>query len=210
MNPAVSNLEIHDGLRPELIEDALRMSYEAFSRKFSIGFRGHHDYVRLFRDQVNHRNCITATVDGRLAGILTIQTNSQDFYGFSICDAFVRFNPIRVLRIMFNIAIFALEERPKDNEFVVDTLVVDTQYRGMGIGTELMAHAEKSAAAMGKGRMTLNVIHENEGAMRLYERIGYRKISTHTGIAGCRFKHLFGTRAVHKMQKPVERAVGSD
>lgn len=210
MNFATRNVEIHNGLQPDLTDDALRISYEAFSRKFSIGFRDHHDYVRLFRDQVNHRSCITATVDGRLAGILTIQTNSQDFYRFSIGNTFTRFNPIRALRIMLNIAIFALEERPKDNEFVVDTLVVDTQCRGMGIGTELLVHAENSAAAMGKSQMTLNVVHENEGAMRLYERIGYGTIATHTGIGGCRFQHLLGTRAVHKMQKPVDRAVGSN
>ena len=204
-----SNVVIHDGLRPEHTEDALRISYEAFSRKFSIGFRNQDDYVRLLRDQVDHRSCITATVGGRLAGILTIQTDSQDFYGLSVTKTFARFNPIRAARILLNLAIFALEARPKDNEFVVDTLVVDPECRGMGIGTKLLAHAEKAAAAMGKNRMTLNVIDENQGALRLYERLGYKKVATQssTGLFG--FIRLLGTRAIHKMEKSINRTSAS-
>ena len=204
-----SKVVIHDGLPTEHTEDALRISYEAFNRKFSIGFRNQEDYVRLFRDQVNHRSCITATVGGRLAGILTIQTNAQDFYGFSFSKSFARFNPIRATRILLNLAIFALEARPKDDEFVVDTLVVDSECRGMGIGTKLLAHAEKSATTMGKNRMTLNVIDENQGAFRLYERLGYRKVATQSSTGLYRFIRLLGTRAIHKMEKPINRTGAS-
>ena len=205
-----SNVAIHDGLQPQHTEDALRISYQAFSRKFKIGFRNHHDYVRLFRDQIDHNSCVTVTVDGRLAGILTIQTKSQDFYGLSLGKTFARFNLIRASRILLNLAIFALEARPKDDEFVVDTLVVDEQCRGMGVGTKLLAHAEKTAATIGKQRMTLNVIDENRGAMRLYERLGYRKIATQTGTGLYSFIRLMGTRAVHKMEKHIHRTSKSD
>ena len=200
---------IHDGLQSEHTEDALRISYEAFSRKFSFGFRNRRDYVRLFHDQVDHPHCITATVDGQLAGILTIQTNSHEFYGFSVGKTFARFNPIRAMRIMLNLAIFALESRPTDDELVVETLVVDARFRGMGIGTRLLTHAEHTATKMGKQRMTLDVIDENEGARRLYERLGFRKIAMTEGIGPLRLSHIMGTRAVHKMEKPINRTSAS-
>ena len=46
--------------------------------------------------------------------------------------------------------------------------------RGYGLGTRLMAHAEKDLAERGFHEVTLNVAEENEGALRLYKRLGYR------------------------------------
>lgn len=37
--------------------------------------------LRLFRDSVDTTSCLSAVVDGRLAGILTIQTADREFKG---------------------------------------------------------------------------------------------------------------------------------
>lgn len=47
-------------------------------------------------------------------------------------------------------------------------------HRGRGIGTALMAEAEKLARARGIHRMELEVFEKNEGAMRLYEKFGFQ------------------------------------
>jgi GNAT superfamily N-acetyltransferase len=53
-----------------------------------------------------------------------------------------------------------------------DFIVVEAQ-RGRGIGTAIMAAAESMAAERGLHRMTIGVGVENEGARRLYGRLGY-------------------------------------
>lgn len=190
-------VEISDGLDREQIDDALRISFDAFKLKFRIGFRSTDDYVRLFHDQVNTENCITATVDGELSGILTINTRGREFYKFSIAKLFARFNPLQACRILFNMAVMALDSRPSADVFVVETLVVDSRFRGMGIGTKLLHHAETTAAKLGKRKMSLGVIDENDGARRLYERCGYKLTNTHRG---CPLQFV-GTRAIHTMEK---------
>lgn len=200
MHPPDSNqhtVEIHDGIERDQIVDALRISYDAFALKFRIGFRNADDYVRLFHDQVNAQNCITATVNGELSGILTINTRGREFYKFSIVKLLARFNPIRASRILFNLAIMALEGRPSFEVFMVETLVVDSRFRGMGIGTKLLAHAETVAAAFGKRKMVLDVIDENDGARRLYERCGYKVTKSQRGFP----LQLVGTNGLHTMEK---------
>lgn len=46
--------------------------------------------------------------------------------------------------------------------------------RGHGLGTWLMDHTEQDLAQRGFREITLNVAEENEGAMRLYKRLGYK------------------------------------
>jgi GNAT superfamily N-acetyltransferase len=47
-------------------------------------------------------------------------------------------------------------------------------FRGLGIGSALIAHLERWAAHHGVERMILNVSEANEGAIRLYHALGYR------------------------------------
>lgn len=194
-----STITVRDGLNTNHVEDALRISYDAFKLKFRIGFRNADDYVRLFRDQVNIDRCITATVNGELGGILTVNTRGNEFYKFSVVKLFSRFSPFQACRILFNLAVMALDGRPDADEFVVETLVVHPDFRGMGIGTKLLQRAEAVAATLGKHRITLGVIEENDGARRLYERCGYKLTNTQRGFP----LQFIGTSAVHTMEKSV-------
>jgi GNAT superfamily N-acetyltransferase len=47
-------------------------------------------------------------------------------------------------------------------------------WRGHGIGTVLIDHVERWAASRGVQRMLLNVSAANDGAIRLYQSLGYR------------------------------------
>jgi aminoglycoside 6'-N-acetyltransferase len=53
------------------------------------------------------------------------------------------------------------------------SIVVAPEWRGHGVGTELMAAAEAWARTAGAERMTLGMDAANTGARRLYERLGY-------------------------------------
>lgn len=57
----------------------------------------------------------------------------------------------------------------------VSDLAVFPEFRGRGIGTLLLAAAEERAWALGLARLSLTCFERNEGALRLYLRLGFRE-----------------------------------
>ena len=192
------NVEIKEGIEPQHVEDALRILHEAFARKLRHGFRDADDMVRLFHDGVDRTSCYSAIVDGRCLGVLTWSTRGREFYRFSARGLLTRFSPWRALRILFNSVL--LLDSPAADELIVESIAVSPAARGLGLGTLLMERAEARACAMGKRRLSLGVIGENEGAIRLYERLGYRITRT---MSGFWVRLATDSEIVHRMEKPL-------
>ena len=193
-----AEIEVVEGIDETHVDAALRVAYDAFAEKFRIGFRNADDLVRLFRDSVDPTSCISATADGQFAGFLAFQTSCQEFYHLNPMAVFTRFSPPRAVRILINLVLLADRVRP--DEFIVDSLAVDRSARGMGVGTALMRRAERMARSMGKRTMSLGVIGENDGAIRLYERLGYRTTRTWRGFL---IRLAAGSSEVRRMEKPI-------
>ena len=192
----MGNVEIVEGIEADSVDAALRVAYDAFAKKFRLGFRDADDLIRLFRDSVDRNSCFSATVDGRFAGILTFKVNSQEFYHLSLAALFTRFTPVRAVRMLGNLLL--LSEGIGPDEFIVESLAVDPSIRGLGIGTALMQAAEAKARDTGKRTMSLGVITENEGAIRLYQRLGFTTTRTWRGFL---VRLASGSAAVHRMEK---------
>jgi ribosomal protein S18 acetylase RimI-like enzyme len=56
----------------------------------------------------------------------------------------------------------------------IQDVFVREELRGRGIGTELSLAAERLAAERGYDRISISASVSNEGALRLYRRLGYR------------------------------------
>jgi ribosomal protein S18 acetylase RimI-like enzyme len=54
--------------------------------------------------------------------------------------------------------------------------------RGRGLGEALLSAAERTALARGCQRLRLEVRQDNAGAIRLYERLGYRRFGAYSGF----------------------------
>ena len=63
----------------------------------------------------------------------------------------------------------------------VSSICVRQEERGQGIGSELMARAEKWAAAQGASDVRLNVWAFNQSALALYKELGYEVRSLSLG-----------------------------
>ena len=192
------NVEIAEGIEPQHVEDALRIVYDAFDRKLRHGFRDADDLVRLFHDSVDRTSCYSAIVDGRCLGVLTWSTRGREFYQFSARALLTRFSPWRALRILFNSVL--LLDTPAADELIVESIAVSPSARGLGLGTLLMERAEARAHELGKRQLSLGVIGENEGAIRLYERLGYRITRTQRGFW---VRLATDSEIVHRMEKPL-------
>ena len=188
-------VRIVEGIDERYVDDALRVAYDAFAKKFRIGFRNADDLIRLFRDSVDRTSCLSATVDGRFAGILTFQTAGREFYHMDTMAVLTRFSPPRAVRVLLNLLL--LDEGARPDELIVDSLAVDCSYRGMGIGTALMRNVEERARLMGKSTMSLGVIGGNEGAIRAV-RTARLQDDSHLARPPCAACHRFVGAASHR------------
>jgi [ribosomal protein S18]-alanine N-acetyltransferase len=59
------------------------------------------------------------------------------------------------------------------DEIHINNVAIRPSLRGQGIGTGLMQHVFAEAKRLGARRATLEVRASNEGALRLYERLGF-------------------------------------
>jgi ribosomal protein S18 acetylase RimI-like enzyme len=69
-----------------------------------------------------------------------------------------------------------LDEPPGDYAFITD-LIVREPFRRRGFGAALLREAERWAAAAGATDLRIGVLSDNEDAMRLYRRVGFKPYS---------------------------------
>lgn len=74
------------------------------------------------------------------------------------------------------IAFLSVEVHHEAKEFIyLDDLSVAEPYRGQGIGTALIRQAEEYAKSISIPNIVLHVEKNNLQAMRLYERLGFKR-----------------------------------
>lgn len=61
------------------------------------------------------------------------------------------------------------------------SIAVSNEARGRGLGEALLGAAEEAARRRACTRMRLEVRQDNSSAMRLYERLGYRRFAARAG-----------------------------
>jgi ribosomal protein S18 acetylase RimI-like enzyme len=64
-------------------------------------------------------------------------------------------------------------------EYLVSNLAVLPAAQGHGLGSRLLEHAETLACALGLSKCSLLVSSNDETALRLYRKSGYKIVSTH-------------------------------
>ncbi|MCX6025946.1 MAG: GNAT family N-acetyltransferase [Chloroflexi bacterium] len=96
---------------------------------------------------------------------------------------------------------FLLRPEAARDELCIDTLSVAPAWRHRGLGTGLLAEAERQAREFGLRACSLSVDLTNPDAQRLYERLGYHVAATFT-LA--RYARAAGYHGFHYMVKPLE------
>ena len=67
-----------------------------------------------------------------------------------------------------------MEQEARSDEYYISNIGVLPEFQGRGIGSRLMQQAEKICRSHGLKKCSLLVSPHNNGAQRLYERLGYR------------------------------------
>jgi ribosomal protein S18 acetylase RimI-like enzyme len=79
-----------------------------------------------------------------------------------------------------------------ENSLYVDTLCVDENYRGNGIGADLIALTQKKAIELGYDALSLIALADNTNAHRLYFRCGFEIVSNLEMVAHVLIPHEGG------------------
>lgn len=83
-----------------------------------------------------------------------------------------------------------LPEREADNgDLYIESIAVFEAYRGRGIASQLMTYIFDKARVTGYKQVSLNCEVDNEGAMKLYEKLGFKPLHDHI-LSGHAYKYL--------------------
>lgn len=94
-------------------------------------------------------------------------------------------------------AVLSLLERDTENQrFLVDGIFVASTARGQGVGSTLLKAIITEAGRRGYREVRLDVVDTNPRARALYERMGFRPLSTQNlGL----LRHIFGFKSATTM-----------
>ncbi len=107
----------------------------------------------------SYKNCVVAEQDGAVIGMLfTFPIEERAEVGDEPVDPILK--PYEGL------------EMP--GSFFICALALFAGFRGRGVGTEMLSIARRQAHERGFGTLSLLVFEQNEGAVRLYERNGFK------------------------------------
>ena len=116
---------------------------------------------RFAREEGNfsYKNCVVAEQDGAVIGMLfTFPIEERQEADDEPADPILK----------------PYEELEIPGSFYICALALLPSFRGRGVGTKMLSMARKQAYERGFGTLSLLVFEQNEGAVRLYERNGFK------------------------------------
>ena len=125
--------------------------------------------ARAMRDKgsFSWRNAFLAELEGNVAGALV---------GYTIPEA----DPAEIAQMADVVRPLGELEAEAPGYWYVNVLATYPEWRGHGIGTALLGKADQIGKNAGSVGMAIIVASENTGAVRLYERVGYREVTRRT------------------------------
>jgi ribosomal protein S18 acetylase RimI-like enzyme len=121
-------------------------------------------------DNFSYRNAWLGMLDGDIAGMLLAYRlpEAEDAEDLEALPEFIR--PLVEL------------EHCVPGSFYINMLATYPKYRNRSVGTQLMGIVDELAAAADCTVSSIEVFSENTGALKLYERLGYRIIETRPAV----------------------------
>lgn len=162
---------IQRGLSPELVSSAANLFLTALGEKFVPILGNEANAIALVESSIVSTSCLSAEEDGKLLGVLAIQTNKQSFLDPDFKDLRAHYGIVG--GIIRAAGLTLLQHSPKPKELYIEGIAVADFNRGKGVGTKLFDELMIFAKSQGFERVTLQVIDTNPRALKLYERLGF-------------------------------------
>lgn len=171
------SLTIRQGFAPEDRARAVRLYWQAFGGKLGRVLQPEARALAYVARVMRPDHAISAYgAGGALLGLVGFKTAKGAFVGGGFSDLAAIWGWSGAF---WRAALLVLLERDtEDQRFLMDGIFVDADARGQGVGTALLNAVCAEAVARGYGEIRLDVIDSNDRARALYERNGFRAVST--------------------------------
>ena len=165
-------MDVRLGFPDNLIPQAAVLYDEAFAAKLRPAIRDDASRQRVLAAAIDPGHAIAALSDGELVGLAGFHHEGGSLTGgMTFRSLLADLGLFRALNAAFWLAL--LERKPGPGELLMDGIVVRSDWRGQGVGTQLFEELERFARVSDLTSIRLDVIDTNEGARRLYERLGF-------------------------------------
>lgn len=191
----VISISVVRGIPPGQSSIALHLFWNAFSRKLRFTLGTENKTLRFLERCIDSEQTICAIdTAGQVVGFAAIKSSKCAFINPTLATFFNEYGiPAGFVRALI---MNQLDYKPAVNELMIESICVNESYRGMGIGQILLSRIKKLACEQDK-ILILDVIADNKGARRLYERTGFYEIGRKILFFSA---PLFGFRHVIRMQ----------
>lgn len=153
----------------------------------AVGYDREHPIYPVFRElaeremtQYSYRNALIAEVDGVAAGALV---------GYDGARLKELREPIFPLLEKYLGEALQIEDETEAGEFYLDSLGVLPEFRGLGVGSQLLTAMRDRAFSEGHQQVGLIVDFDNPRAERLYTSLGFQRVGEKRFL-GHRMWHL--------------------
>jgi len=140
-------------------------------------------FLKLENNQYSYQNCFVAEIDNTIVAAVNIYDGSNLESLREPVKNFIEINFGKP---------FTPEDETETGEYYIDSIGVDTQYRGLGIGSKLLLSLINFYVTNRNQTLGLLVVEENNIAKNLYLKLGFK-------IEG--FKILLGEKLIHLQLK---------
>jgi len=171
------SVTIELGLAADQREPLAQLYESAFGEKLGLAVPKLDDRLKLLSKSMQPQFAIGAFSDRQLVGLAGFSTSDGsltggiDYQGLLSELGWFKGNRAAVVLSLY-------ERKAKAGELLMDGIVVDPDYRGKGIGSQLFASLIEYGHAKQYSTIRLDVIDTNPKARRLYERLGFKEHST--------------------------------
>ena len=153
-----------------------RVLYEAFENKFKNIFGSEEQSTHIIAKHLRSDRTVVAVHEGAVVGVGGLRFERKGFLDISLLQVLGELG-FGVFRVMFLGWIFY--GKVEEKELLLETLAVERNMRGRGIGSHLINFIIDFARSRGYERVKLSVIDTNEKARRLFERTGFIEAKDH-------------------------------
>lgn len=168
-----NDISYEQGLPISHLDQAAELYESAFGKKCARAIPEKADRLALIRNGFQSGFAFVALDDSRLVGLAGYHTANGSLTGGITARAIMR--SLGLIGGIRACCIFSLYDRtPAAGELVMDGIAVDANYRGRGLGTELLKRIIACARAESCRKVRLDVIDTNPKARNLYERFGFK------------------------------------
>lgn len=151
---------------------------EGFARMFGPREKAVANIEKLIRLDSNHfsHRFIWVWFDDAVRALMIVFTREEMRHSLRHTDYLSCFSPVELAKMAFRQARYRVPVSYKNEEAYIQNICVCEEARGLGIGTEMLQNCFQRLTNMGIRSVSLDVSIANEGARKLYERLGFKAV----------------------------------